>query len=145
MDLDLAESDLFPKYHRFGYMPDDGNECHTLASYAQSFYPDAATMPSHWHYRDYEYFQKKHGHLGNEIWSLTKSYHLLILNGHRVARFWTDTSVCRVDLSSNVAAVLARNGYDVNHKSRDPFQHRMIASSKGDIELIMATIKDVYR
>lgn len=145
MDSVQAEDNLFPKYFRPGYIS-EGEEktSHTLADYAFTFYPDIERMPKHWHYRSHEYFMKKHGHLGERVWSLTKSYHLYILNGQRVARFWTDTGVCRVDLAPGIAAALSKRGIKTNHQSRAPFEHRMIATSKEDIEAVMRSFKEIY-
>ena len=144
MDLDQAEGD-FPKYFRPGYISaGDEKASHTLADYAFSFFPNAERMPKHWHYRSAEYFNKKHGHLGREIWSLTKSYHLLILSGQRVIRIWHDTCVARVDLSPGLAGYMAHRGYDTQYVSRLPFEHRMLAEEQKDIKILMGGLREVY-
>jgi len=144
MDSDQADGE-FPKYFRPGYISEgDEKVSHTMADYAFSFYPNAERMPKHWHYINSEYFSKKHGHLGPEVWSLTKSYHLLILNGQRVFRIWHDTGVARLDLSPGLAGFMSSRGYDAGYVSRSPFFHRMLAEEKKDIDLLMVGIKEVY-
>ena len=127
MASDLADGN-FPKYFRTGYISEgDSKVSHTLADYAFSFFAEAERMPKHWHYRSHEHFMKKHGHLGTNVWARTKSYLMLIIHGQRVVRFWTDTGVCRVDLSTGIASYLHQKGYDTSYMSRDPFEKRMIA------------------
>lgn len=144
MDSDQAEGD-FPKYFRPGYTS-EGEEkvSHNLADYAFSFFPDAEKMPKHWHYRSPEYFGKKHGHLGREVWSLTKSYHLLIFAGQRVFRIWHDTCVARIDLSPGLAAYMSGKGYETQYMSRFPFEHRMLAENPEDIKVLMDGLKEIY-
>lgn len=144
MDSDQAEGE-FPKYFRPGYISEgDEKISHTLADYAFSFFPDAERMPKHWHYRSAEYFNKKHGHLGQRVWSLTRSYHLFILNGQRVFRIWHDTCVARVDMSPGLAAYMHNRGYETEYPCRLPFTHRMLAEEQEDIKILMGGIKEVY-
>lgn len=146
MDSAAQDDDFnFPKYFRPGYISEgDEKNSHTFADFAFSFFPDAEKMPKYWHYRSYEHFQKKHGHLGEVVWCRTKSYHMLIVKGQRIFRIWTDTSIARVDLCSTLSAHMQNKGYDVGYISRDPFNHRMLAEKREDIQTLMGVIKEVY-
>ena len=145
------ELDDIYKYARTGYVGLGRQSDHVLAAILAQF-PGDARLPMRWHYRDLDSFLSKHGHLGTILWASASSSHLLIINGHKIMRVWTDTAKhCYVDLSDNLAAYLHAASFckmtDIpvgNVRKCKPFTKRIRIWQKHQAESLVAAIRSVY-
>lgn len=120
------------RYHRMGYV-NQGRKSDVLLTVFLDLMPGDGRLPLRWHYRSYERFLKKHGHLGHILWAAAGSSHLLLINGFHVLRIWHDTeNSCYVDLADNLcgnlqSSLLARvESIPVtNAKKSKPFTKRI--------------------
>lgn len=88
---------------RYGYIPQE-RWCDTVVACVTEKLPGDGVLPAQWKYVNKDFFLNKYAHLGPVLWAKTASFHLLILNGYRLCRIWTNTQkTCWVDVNDPVA------------------------------------------
>lgn len=133
------------KYFRTGYQ-DLGRKSDFLLKDFLRELPGDGQLPKHWHYRSLEHFQKKYGNLGMIVWAASTNSHLLIINGHRVLRIWTDVdNSCWVDVNTQIASrqvvIPIPKG---NYKKSAPFTYRIQISQRHQVASLVKAVKDIY-
>lgn len=140
------ESDLlFPKYTRIGYIEQD-RVCDKLVKVFMHIIPGQNRLPPRWKYFSLEYFNTTYGHLGTILWAASYNSQLLLINGNKIIRIWTDTkNWCWVEGLSHVLdsfeTVEIPKG---NIRKSKPFTHRVKISSIEDMEKLANKIKQIY-
>lgn len=94
------------KYVRVGYVDQNRKSDHLLASVLRQL-PGDGRLPLRWHHRGSAAFVKKYGHLGVVLWAPALNSHLLLIQGQKAVRIWTDTAThCQVDISDGIVGQL---------------------------------------
>lgn len=139
------------RYARTGYVSLGRQSDHVLAAILAKL-PGDAKLPVRWHYRDLASFLKRHGQLGTILWAAASSSHLLLINGQKIMRVWTDSARhCHVDISDALAAHLHASSFCKmtsipvgNARKCKPFTKRIRIWQKFQAESLVAAIRSVY-
>jgi len=139
--------ETFGKYGRFGHI-DEGRWCDELAIYAKEEFP-GDVLPKRWKYKGPEKFIEEFG--DGAKWSVTRSYHCLILDGQYILRIWTnaDTKYAWIDLPAHLAAALQLYAEmeaippGSLHKCR-PLTSRTRAAWFDRVDLIFEIVREIY-
>lgn len=107
------------------------------------------TLPKNWSPR---HFQSKYKDLGRLLVSQTASYHVFLVDGVIVCRFWTNAAnLALVDLSSHLLSYAQRNGVDTFDVPKNsvtklhPCTGRIYCKDTIIAEALAKWIKDAYR
>jgi len=148
----LPEADLEDlKYFRTGYQ-DLGRKCDFLLKDFLREIPGNGQMPKHWHYRSLAHFNKKYSHLGMLVWASSTNSHLLLINGHRVLRIWTDVDEsCWVDINDPVNSGMQVYSWGQtvaipkgNAKKSAPFTKRIKVTQRYQMRDIAQAVRNTY-
>lgn len=151
-DSQTAGEDLEDlKYTRMGYS-DLGRKCDFLLKDFLREFPATGTLPLRWRYTTQEDFQKKYHHLGMVVWAKASNSHLLLINGSKVLRIWTDVAnTCWIDLSDPIAGALAYQSWGKvepippkNARKSKPFTQRIKVWSRFQMRDIAAIVRNQY-
>jgi len=152
-EVQVVDAEDF-RYTRVGYV-DQGRKSDLLLATFLELLPGNNRLPLHWHYRSHDHFLKKYKHLGPVLWAAANNSHLLVVNGFRVLRIWTDTSnSCWVDLEDKIADQLSQSSLnrkgevqDIpsgNAKKSQPFTKRIKVRQKFQMHAIADIVKRTY-
>lgn len=129
------------------YYQEQGRPVDDIVSKAVELFP-GVELPPHWAYKDKSSFLSKYGHNGKILWSRTKSYHLLMLDGDHTARFWTDSpNSCIVDLHNMLTKLVKLPIIQAPasvYKKTKPMTHRTTITSVDELMLIVKGIKVIW-
>ena len=142
MDQQVSEL-AFPRYTRTGYINQGRHSDKLLETFLENI-PGQGYLPPRWKFTDYEQFEADYGHLGTILWSASYSSHLLVVDGCKAVRIWTDTSRhCWVDAVPNVLANPVAIPASNSRKS-SPFVFREKIIVIADIFTLAKRVQKVY-
>lgn len=140
------------KYVRVGYVDQNRKSDHLLASVLRQL-PGDGRLPLRWKYSDVPSFVKKYGELGSVLWAPALNSHLLVVNGHKIVRVWTDTAThCQVDLNDAIVAGLTGTKLEKeiadipagNVRKCKPFTKRVRIHQQFQANILVDAIKRTY-
>ncbi len=122
--------DFNAKYVRIGYCP-DGRDCDIVIDTITKHIPGNGVLPPRWVYKNLTRFTSKYSNLGTILWAKTASYHLLVVNGHRLCRVWTDTKhKCLIDIADPLDDGSAFPIPSSTYRKSKPFSKRIIGTEE---------------
>lgn len=147
----MIEGEEELKYIRVGYV-NQGRKSDSLLKLFLDRLPGNGVLPLRWHYRSYDAFMRRHGHLGMVVWAAANNSHLLIINGYKVLRIWTDTShSCYVDVNDPVDAQMQIHSWgktetipEKNIRKSKPFTKRWKISEQYQMLHLVEAVKRAY-
>lgn len=137
---------LFPKYQRIGYV-DLGRHCDKLLSNFTQNLPGDNYLPARWRFGSLSNFCAKYSHLGLCLWAASYNSHLLVINGHRIVRIWTDAkNHCWVDGLAHVflPSMLLENIPKKNIRKSVPFTVRTKIIAPQDMVDLALNIRHIH-
>lgn len=150
--MDTGTQDLEDlKYLRMGYI-DHGRKSDGLLKTFLTAMPGDGVLPLRWHYRSLEHFLRKHAAKGMVLWAASANSHLLVINGQRVLRIWTDTEhACYVDMNGAISSILLVHSWGKpetipakNVKKSKPFEIRWRMTEQYQMLHLAAAVKRAY-
>lgn len=134
------------RWSRIGHI-NLGRFCDLVAVRAYELLP-GNDMPARWRRGTPEDLVRLYGE--GILWSRTANYHLLIINGHLAARFWTRTQRAntRVDAPEHIlkqlddALVIPIDAGSL--KKCAPFNHFVYLHEVDEVDVLVQHIKSIY-
>lgn len=142
MALDPPE---LPKYLRYGYY-DQERHSDLLISTFVTHIPGDGTLPARWRYDSLDAFLNLYGELGAILWAKSSNSHLLVVNGQKILRIWTDAKKhCWVDAQTHILTGYPAEAIpDNNVRKSAPFSQRVKITTTKDMYSLAVTTKRVY-
>ena len=97
-----------------------------------------------WVWRSPEYFMQKHNP-GIVFWSKTHSYHMLLVNGHKVLRMWSNhPNKSRLEVNETLYYQLVNKVPEPTIKAVNKFYGRFQIMTTEEVELVIQEVKRIY-
>lgn len=140
------------KYRRWGYHPQGRPVDFYVEALVDQLPPDFV-LPRYWRYVSKARFLYRWGDEGRTIWARTASYHLCLIDGDYVFRFWTDSANrALVDVSDPLAEELRAAGQlevytppESTFRKTKPLYQRTEVEEPSDVISLLTAVKDLYQ
>ncbi len=143
----MREGEYDYRWLRVGWF-DRERPCDAAVQFATAQLP-GETMPQRWIASDPLSFVKKHGE--GVKWCRTMSYHMLLINGFRILRIWTNAKTkTLVEVSDRLTHTLREADFTLEavpegtKKKRGEFNWRFYLSLPSELNYLMTVVKVMY-